>query len=38
MREKILKLLEETKIVAIIRGLTVEDAIKTAEALYKGGQ
>lgn len=37
MREKILKLLEETKIVAIIRGLTVEDAIKTAEALYKGG-
>ena len=37
MREKVLKLLEETKIVTIIRGLTVEEAVKTAEALYNGG-
>lgn len=37
MREDIVKKVEEKKIIAIIRGLSVEQAIKTAKALYDGG-
>lgn len=37
MRENVLKLIEETKIVTIIRGVDPESAVKVAEALYLGG-
>lgn len=37
MREDIVKKVEEKKIIAIIRGLSVEQAIKTAKTLYDGG-
>ena len=37
MREDIIKKVEDKKIIAIIRGLDSETAVKTAEALYKGG-
>ena len=33
MREQIIKKVEENKIVAIIRGLSADDAVKTARAL-----
>lgn len=35
--EEILKMIEDTKIVAIARGVKPEDAVKLAEALYAGG-
>ena len=37
MREQIIKKVEENKIVAIIRGLSADDAVKTARALSLGG-
>lgn len=37
MREKIIKSIEENKLIAIIRGLSTETALKTAKALYSGG-
>ena len=37
MREDIVNKVEEKKIIAIIRGLSVEQAIKTAKTLYDGG-
>ncbi len=37
MREKVLKLIEETKIVSIIRGVSAKDAVSVAKALYDGG-
>lgn len=36
MRERILNLIEKTKVVAIIRGLTKDEAIRAAEALSDG--
>lgn len=37
MREEIIKSIEENKIIAIIRGVEPEKAIKVAKALYDGG-
>ena len=37
MREEIIRTIEEKKLIAIIRGLNTDDAVKTAEALAKGG-
>ena len=37
MREKIIKSVEENKIVAIVRGVKREDLLSLAEALYDGG-
>ena len=37
MREKIIKSVEENKIVAIVRGVKREDLLPLAEALYDGG-
>lgn len=37
MREKIIKSVEENKIVAIVRGVKREDILPLAEALYEGG-
>ena len=37
MREQIIKKVEENKIVAIIRGLSADEAVRTARALSEGG-
>ena len=37
MREKIIKQIEEEKIVAIIRGIAPDKAVNVAKALYEGG-
>ena len=37
MREQVIKTIEENKIIAIIRGVEPEKAIKVAKALYDGG-
>ena len=37
MREQVIKAIEENKIIAIVRGVDVENALKTAKALCKGG-
>ena len=37
MREQVIKAIEENKIIAIVRGVDVENALKTAKALYEGG-
>jgi 2-dehydro-3-deoxyphosphogluconate aldolase/(4S)-4-hydroxy-2-oxoglutarate aldolase len=37
MRENVIKAIEENKIIAIIRGISPEDAVEVAKALYEGG-
>ena len=37
MRDRILELIEETKIVSIVRGISAENAVSVAKALYDGG-
>ena len=37
MRAKVLKFVEETKVVSIIRGFSPSDSLKVARALYDGG-
>lgn len=37
MREQVIRAIEENKIIAIVRGVDVENALKTAKALYDGG-
>lgn len=37
MRTDVIKIIEEERLVAIIRGVTPEQAVKTAKALYAGG-
>ena len=37
MREQVIKIIEETKIIAIIRGAETSQAIESAKALYAGG-
>ena len=37
MREQVLSLLEQTGVIAIVRGLAPENALAVAEALYAGG-
>ena len=37
MREEVLSLIEEEKIIAIVRGVEKEKLIPLAEAMYKGG-
>ena len=37
MREQVIKAIEENKIIAIVRGVDVESALKTAKALCEGG-
>lgn len=37
MREQVIRAIEDNKIIAIVRGVDVENALKTAKALYDGG-
>jgi 2-dehydro-3-deoxyphosphogluconate aldolase/(4S)-4-hydroxy-2-oxoglutarate aldolase len=37
MREQVIADIKKNKIIAIVRGVTGEALIKTAEALYEGG-
>ena len=37
MREEVLSLIEEEKIIVIVRGVEKEKLIPLAEAMYKGG-
>ena len=37
MRETVINEISKQKIIAIMRGLTKEEAVKTAKALYEGG-
>ena len=37
MREDVIKIIEEEKIISIIRGIAPDDAVKVAKALYDGG-
>ena len=37
MREQVIKEILERKIIAIVRGATEDEAVRAAEALYKGG-
>ena len=37
MREQVIKLIEENKIIAIVRGANIEQAVKAAKAISEGG-
>lgn len=37
MRENVIRLIEENKIIAIVRGANIEEAVLAAEAMYRGG-
>ncbi|MBR5438678.1 MAG: bifunctional 4-hydroxy-2-oxoglutarate aldolase/2-dehydro-3-deoxy-phosphogluconate aldolase [Clostridia bacterium] len=37
MRSDVIKQIEQNKIIAIMRGIETDDAVRVAEALYKGG-
>ena len=37
MREDVIKIIEQEKIISIIRGIAPDDAVKVAKALYDGG-
>ena len=37
MREQVIQMVEEEKIIAIVRGIDAEKCMKVADALYEGG-
>ena len=38
MREQVIQMVEEEKIIAIVRGIDAEKCMKVADALYEGGK